>query len=194
MKVLGILGKVIGIILLVFVILIIVGIVTVAIITKSNNSYKGEYTNVIKSSDTSAPKALIVYQPGKSRASETVANQLAAGLNKAGYEVTVTYPGKHLSDDWSGYSLVAFGSPVFFGKPSTMITDTIKKQTDYSTKTVILYSVGGTTEITELDVMKDCMSGKKPDYTAKFLTNDKELNQKAYDLGVKAGEESRGVQ
>jgi flavorubredoxin len=194
MKALGILGKIIGIIFLVFVLLIIVGLVTVTIITKSNNAYKGEYTNVLESSDSSAPKALVVYQPGKSKASETAANQLAAGLNKSGYEVTVTYPGKHLSEDLSSFSLVAYGSPVFFGKPSTKITDLIKKQTDYSGKTVILYSVGGSVEAAELDVMKECLTGKKPDYTAKFLTNDTELNQKAYDLGVKAGEESRGVQ
>lgn len=191
MKVLKMVGKVTGIIFLIILILFIIMFVVMTVISKSNDAYKGDKTEILESSDSEAPKALVVYQPSKSTASKDVADQLAAGLQAAGLEVTLTYAGKHIPEDISKYSLVAFGSPVFFGKPSAAVTDTIKRLTDYSEKTVILYSVGQLTSQQELDILKEALKDKKPDFTQKFVTKDNEKEQKAYELGMKAGKECR---
>jgi|GEM_PF-575935 Uncharacterized flavoproteins len=191
---LKIIGKILGVILIVFVALIIIGIVTVVIITKSNDAYKGDFKTELKGKDATAEKALVIYQPSKSKASKEVAYKLAEGLNSQGYDVTITYPGKHIESDMSSYSIISFGSPVFFGKPSAAVTKTIERLKDIKGKTVILYSVGGSNEAMELDSMKKLFSDVTPKYVMKFLVSDEEKEKKAYDLGIKAGKESRGIQ
>ena len=192
MKFIGMIGKVLGIIVIALILLFIVFMVIMAIISKVNNAYKGDYKSVIKSNAKDAPKALIVFQPAKSNASIKVAEQMARGLNEAGYEVTLTYPGKHLSSDLSQYSLVAFGSPVFFGRPSEAIINAAKQMKELPDKKVIIYSVGMADETSELDIMKQSLNGKEPDYKSKFKVNDEARDKKAYELGLKAGKESRG--
>jgi len=190
---LRIIGKILGVILIVFVALIVIGIVTMVIITKSNDSYKGDFKTDLMSQDSTAPKALVVYQPSKSNASKEVANKIAEGLNSAGYDVTITYAGKHIDADVSQYTLISFGSPVFFGKPSATITKTIERLKGLAGKTVILYSVGASTESPEVDTMKKLFQDVTPKYLTKFVVSDDEKGNKAYDLGVKAGKESRGI-
>lgn len=194
LTVIGTIGKVIGFIFLALILLMIIAIIYFVFISKSNDAYKGDYMSVLKKDDSSAPKALLVYQPSRGKASSKIANELAKGLNDAGYEVTITYPGKHLSSDITQYSVVAFGSPVYIGKPSAALTGSMKQISDYSDKTVIIYSVGQSPEAPELDVVKECLNGKEPDYTKKFIAKDESKGQIAYDLGLKAGKESRGKQ
>lgn len=192
-SIIGMIGKVIGILILTILLIAVIFIVVMVLIVKSNDAYKGDYLSILKNSDSSAPKALIVFQPSKSKTSVNVANQIAKGLNDAGYEVTITYAGKHVSSDISEYSLVAFGSPVFVGKPSKMITDTMKKISDFTGKTIILYSVGKSSEEPEIDVLKQCLNGKAPDYTEKFIADDDANDDKAYELGLKVSQESSGT-
>lgn len=186
----GTILRIFGFLILILVLLIIVAISFMVFVSKSNNAYKGDFTKTLTGSSTSAQKALVVYQPAKSKSSAEIAEQIAKGLQDSGYEVTLTYPGKHVSDDISAYSVVAFGSPVFMGSPSTMVTDTISRIKEYTGKTVILYSVGASEQAIELETLAKALNDKKADYTSKFIVNDKDKDQKAYDLGLLAGKES----
>lgn len=185
-KVLIVIGCIFGALILVIIALMIF----FAIFTSQNNSYKGDFTSVLKSKEASPKKALVVFQPSVTGSASTdIANELARGLNEAGYEVTLTYPGKHLSADVSAYSLLAFGSSIYIGQPSTQLTDTMKLIPDYSGKKIILFAVGGNTPAPEFDVLKAALGGAAVDYTEKFVVGEADKAQKAYNLGQKAGKE-----
>lgn len=158
-------------------------------IVSSNSVYKGDYKAVKQSNDPSAPKALLVFQPSMGEASTQFAEQLANGLNKAGYEVTMSYPGQHLSSDISAYSLVVFGSPVYAGKPSQVIIDYMNGISDYAGKKVVLYSVGSMEKALELEVMAESIKGTKPVKAVKFLAGNKDSLAAAYQLGLDMGKE-----
>lgn len=191
LSILGIIGRGIGIVFIVIIIIAIVFIAVSVYLSKLNNSYKGDFTSVISNSYSDAPKALIIFQPSRSKMGENIANELARGLNEEGYEVTLTYPGKHVPADLSQYSLLAFGSAVYAGQPSTMLTNTMKKMTDLTDKIVIFYSIGSMEDAPEFDILKESLNGKEPDYTAKFTSKSEQNKIQAYELGLKAGEEIR---
>jgi len=183
--------KILGIVLMSIMILIVIGAATMFVLTKVNDAYKGDYQSIVTSSDASAPKALVIYQPSKSKDSDEIAKQLAAGLNSEGYEVTITYSGKHIDDDISEYTVVSFGSPVFFGKPSAAVIDTITRLKGLPEKTIIIYSVGKANEVPELDILAKSLGTKEADYMTKFQISDAEKDKKAYELGATAGRESK---
>jgi flavodoxin len=184
-KILIIAGCLVG-----FVVLLIVGMMAVMFfLTSSNNAYKGEYTNVLKSTAPSAKKALVVYQPSRSKEFAKIADQLAKGLNESGYEVTVSYPGKHLSADVKDYSVLAFGSPIYMGKPSTALTDYMKQIKDFSNKRVIAFSIGSLESTTEFEIFKTNLSGGEIYKQIKFIAKDKSDEEKAYKLGLEVGKE-----
>lgn len=91
------------------------------------NSQKGSKVEVLSSSQPSPQKALIIYQPGISDISSRIAHQITKGLNDEGYEVTMNYPGDHLSADVSKYSLLVFGTPVYSEQPSKALIDYISR-------------------------------------------------------------------
>lgn len=178
-------GRTLGIVISVLFLLMVIMMILMVCIIKSNDAYKGDYKTVLAATNPSGQKALIVYQPSITGASADIANQMAKGLNKAGYEVTLTYPGKHLSDDLSQFSVIAFGSAVYTGKPSAQFTETISRIKDYRNKTVILYSVGQLEKAPELEVLRKCLK-RDENFAQKFVAKG-DVGQKAYDLGYEAG-------
>jgi len=172
------------------VVLLIVGMMAIMLfLSSSNNAYKGEYKNVLKSTDTSAKKALVVYQPARSKEFAKIANQLAKGLNESGYEVTISYPGKHLSSDVNEYSILAFGSPIYMGKPSTALTDYMKEIKNISNKKVIVFSIGSLEATPESEIYEKSMSSGKIYMKVKYISKDKSDEDKAYKLGLDVGKE-----
>jgi flavorubredoxin len=176
-------GCIVGLIVLIF-----IGVMGfMYYLSSSNNDYKGEYTNVLKSTDSYAKKALVVYQPSRSEEFGKVAEQLAKGLNESGYEVKISYPGKHLSADVKEYSVVAFGSPVYMGQPSTALTDYMKEIKDISNKKIIVFSIGSLESAPELDIIEKSLNESEIFKKVKFIANDKGNEDKAYKIGLEAG-------
>ncbi|HEY5583258.1 MAG TPA: flavodoxin [Ruminiclostridium sp.] len=170
------------------VVLLIVGMmIFMTILTSSNNAYKGDYTNILKTTDVSAKKALVVYQPSRSKELNKIANQLAKGLNESGYEVTLSYPGTHLSADVKDYSVLAFASPVYMGQPSTTLTDYMKGIKDFSNKKVIVFSIGSVEAAPEFEILQKSINSGVIYKKIKFIAKDKGNEDKAYKLGLEVG-------
>ncbi|MHB8065603.1 MAG: flavodoxin family protein [Ruminiclostridium sp.] len=182
-KILIVAGCLVGI-----VVLLIIGMMAVMFfLNSSNNAYKGEYTNVLKSATPSTKKALVVYQPSRSKEFGKITDQLAKGLNESGYEVTVSYPGKHLSADVKDYSVLAFGSPIYMGKPSTALTDYMKQIKALSNKRIIVFSIGSIEATPEFEIFKTNLSGGEIYKQIKFIAKDESDEKTAYKLGLEAG-------
>jgi len=173
------------------VLLVVVGVIAVTVVTgivgvnllSSANKPKGNKEEILKSSKQSAQKALIVYQPSISSIMSKIVHQIAKGLNDGGYEVTLNYPGDHLTTDVSKYSVVVFGAPVYGGGPAAVLTDYMSKVKDYSSSKVVLLSTGSMDDDKELNQMEGFLNGAKANKKIKFKTKNKEGENIAYNLG-----------
>lgn len=158
--------------------------------TSYNNAHKGSKEEILSSSQNSLKKALIIYQPSITINSSRVAHQIAKGLNDGGYEVTLNYPGDHLSTDVSQYSVLVFGSAVYSGEPSKALANYMSKLKNLSSKRIVLYSTGSLKFYMELDAMEKSLSGTKAYKKIKFFTSAKKENDTiAYDLGKELSKE-----
>lgn len=106
-------------------------------------------------SESAEQKALIIYQKGRSNFSSSVAGQIASGLNKAGYNVTVNHPGDFLPTDLSEYDLVMFGSPVYVSCLSSVLEDYIKSVAHFGNAEIIYYTTGVLETAEELKPVAD---------------------------------------
>jgi flavodoxin len=138
-----------------------------------------------------APKALVVYQPSLSKASDQVAHAIAEGLNDSGYVVTLECPSPGLSMDISAYSILVFGSPVYGGQPATTLTDYMQRIPDFSQARVILFATGGAAAVgPEFDKMKEILGTSRAFAIIKYAASQKEAIQAgAYQVGVDAAGE-----
>ncbi|HIE5420304.1 flavodoxin domain-containing protein [Clostridium botulinum] len=109
-----------------FIVLLILVMLLFSWFIKGNSKDYGENSKVLKSDKVSNKKALVVYQPSKSKLTEKIAEQIAQGIQDEGYEVTINYPGKHMIEDISQYSIIVFGSPVYVGETSSTLADYMK--------------------------------------------------------------------
>jgi flavorubredoxin len=179
----------IGIIVVVVVLIVLSQIMRLCF-TSYLNTQKGSSAEVLSNNRQPSKKALVIYQPGITGISSRMAHQIAMGLSDGGYEVTLNYPGEHLSADASRYQIIVFGSPVYSGQPSKALTDFISKVKVSSDARIALYSTGGFKFYMELDIMDSALHGAKAYRKIKFFTSGKSENdKKAYDLGKELSKE-----
>lgn len=173
-----------GIIAVILFLFMIAFFTAVAVCVGSNNKCKGSNEEILAGRKEFGKKALIIYQPNNM--STKTALKIAKGLNDGGYEVTLNYPGKNLSYKMSEYSVIVFGSPIYAGQPSRVLTDYMSSVKDYSTAKIALFSVGMLENKGEFEAMEKCLNGKKPYVKVKFRTQDKMVSDSdAYKLGQK---------
>jgi flavodoxin len=148
----------------------------------------GDRMEILKSASETPQRALVVYQPSVTAASSDVAHAIAKGLNDAGYEVTLNTPGKHLSADISGYSVVVFGSPNYGGSPGEALLNYLKQIDDFTGKRILLYSTSGRAAgRLEFDKLEALLQGVEPYQTLKLAAGETEKNKAAaYQLGLDA--------
>ncbi|EKX79494.1 flavodoxin [Clostridium botulinum] len=137
-----------------FIVLLISVMLLFSWFVKGNSKDYGENSKVLKSDKVSNKKALVVYQPSKSKLTEKIAKQIAQGIKDEDYEVTINYPGKHMIEDISQYSIIVFGSPVYVGETSSTLADYMKSIKDFSNKKILLFVTGAQLENNELDKME----------------------------------------
>lgn len=88
--------------------------------------------------------ALIIYHPGLSSFMNDVAYAFADGLVENGWRVEITTASSQAPTDLSEYSLLALGSPVYGGTPSTPIKRHLERIDDLQgIDTVLLVTSGG---------------------------------------------------
>lgn len=139
--------------------------------------------------DGSGKKALVVYQPSNTDFAKKVADNLAKGINEAGYDVTINCPGDFLPTDLSEYNLLVFGSTVYESKYSKVLGDYISSVTNFGDAKIMVYSTGMVPDVrAELDdLSKLFVNGA--DYLEKFDVNNKETEiKRALEVGQAIGE------
>ena len=184
MKILIILGKVLA----AFVIIFAAAMLVFVWFTKGNSKDYGDHSKILKSNSPNSKKALVIYQPSRGGLTQKIGSEIAKGIYSEGYEVTINYPGKHLSTDISKYSIIVYGSPVYIGQTSATLADYMKSVKNYTNTKIFIFATGGQLNNGELDNMeKQLVNGKA---TEKF--GFKKVNEHdAYEAGKKIALESR---
>jgi flavorubredoxin len=178
-------------VLVVLVVLAVAMVVAFIVLSPVPNRHYPDRQEILKAKDGSGKKALVVYQPSLSKATEEVAHSLAQGLNDSGYEVTLNVPGEHLSADISPYAIVALGSPVYGGKIVPALAEYMQRITDYSQARVILFLTAGSSQSgSDVEEIKALLRGAEPYAIIKLQFMQKGKNKAdAYQLGVAAAGE-----
>ncbi|SHI93346.1 Flavodoxin domain-containing protein [Clostridium cavendishii DSM 21758] len=155
---------------------------------KSNNKDYGDNNKIMKSNRSNTKKALVIYQPSRFKVTDKIAEKIAGGIKDEGYDVTLNYPGSHLSNDISQYSIVVFGSPVYIGQISSTLTDYMKRIKNYEDKKVLIFATGSQLNNGEVDKIGENLSTIKATEKINFKNGNKD-EDKAYEIGKKiAGE------
>ncbi|MGL6199379.1 MAG: flavodoxin family protein [Lachnospiraceae bacterium] len=103
--------------------------------------------------------ALIIYQPSRNDTTSDVTLELAQQLANKDYTVTINYPSEALTYDIDMYDVIAFGTPVYMGKVSSVLESYVKSLS-LSGKSILLYSTGMNLEdVTELSAMAEWVNG-----------------------------------
>lgn len=119
---------------------------------------------------SSSKKALVIYQPSRTKLTSTMADSIAETLNKSGYEVTINYPSQELKYDISKYDVLVFGTPIYVGKYSQVLESYMKTIKDFSNKKVLIFSTGGDNKVTkEIDPLVQIVKGADKVESIKLL-------------------------
>ncbi|NLY91373.1 MAG: hypothetical protein GX081_07170 [Firmicutes bacterium] len=160
-------------------------------VVSAANKPKGNKEQVLPGKGERPRKALIIYQPGLTKITSRRAQELAAGLNAGGYEVTLNHPGKHLTTDLSGYELVIFGSPTYAGQLTKALTNYMAQvcpglaKATGETPRIVLFATGGLEQTEEFDRLAELLTGLNVVKMVKFSPK----GPNAYDLGLELAQE-----
>lgn len=177
-------GKKILITIVIIIAVIILGCVITYKWIESAGSREHKSIEKVLKGDGSGKKALLVYQPTNTDFAKKIADNLAKGVNEAGYEVTINYPGDFLPKDLSEYNLIVFGSTVYESKYSKVLGEYISSVTNFGDAKVMVYSTGMVPDVrTELDDLSKLIDNGA-DYLEKFDVNNKETEiKRALEVG-----------
>lgn len=102
--------------------------------------------------------AIIIYQKSKHDSMTKMANVIADCLAKNDYTVTINYPSDEVNYVLKEYDLIVFGSCVYIGRPSPVLSNYIMKNR-FRDKKVLIYTVGlhknDNNDLNELKVLLD---------------------------------------
>jgi len=179
--------KIAGKVFLGLIVLFISVMLVFAWFAKANSKKHGDNAKTLKSDKMNAKKALVVYQPSRGKLTRKIAEEIAKGINAAGYEVTINYPGEHMDKDISKYSIVVFGSPVYMGQTSSVLADYMKSIKNISNEKILLFATGGQLSNGEIDKMEQQLGSRKATEKVGFKSG-KEEETKAYEIGKRIAE------
>ena len=147
--------KIFKIILAVFAVLIILFVSVAAVIFLDVAAYTATGTQTLTPTGTSVGKAAVIYDPGLSGNTKTVANQIASDLQTQNYTVTLAGIKSSAAKDVSIYSIVVVGGPVYAGAFTSSVKDMLKNLTpDQGAKVGIFGSGQGATTPDDVAMLK----------------------------------------
>ena len=161
-------------------------IITFRALASKINQSAGNHEKILKAGAGSSKKALVLFQPSLSSVTKKTAFKIAKGLHDTGYEVTVNNPGEHISNDMSQYAVVAFGCPVYGGKLSPVLLDTIKSAKLLPAQKLFVFVTGGVGTTAELESATSLITGTQNIKAVKYVVSNRDFEREAYQLGFTA--------
>jgi flavodoxin len=120
--------KAFKIIFAIFAALIILIVVIGSITVLDVAAYTATGSKTLTPTGTSVGKAIVIYDPGLSGTSKTVASQIATDLQAQSYTVTLAGIKSSAAANTKGYSVIVVGGPVYAGGLTSSVKDTINNR------------------------------------------------------------------
>ena len=180
--------KIFKIILAIFATIIIIVGAFAAIIFLDLAAYSATGSQTLTPTGTSIGKALVVYDPGLSGTSKSVADKIAIDLQAQSYAVTLAGIKSSVAAKTAGYAIIVVGGPIYAGSPTVSVKDNLKNlKPDSETKVGVFGSGQGATSQSDIDMIKSsvpALSNNGPLSNAIVVKiGDKEdLNTRAQDF------------
>ena len=181
--------KVIKIILAIFAALIILTVVFGAIVVLDVAAYTATGAQTLTPTGTSVGKAIVIYDPGLSGTSKTVANQIGTDLQAQNYLVTLAGVKSSAAANTTGYSIIVIGGPVYAGALTNSVKDALSNvvlSNGQGAKVGIFGSGQGTTSPDDIAQLKQSIPTRSDnslsDAVVVKIGSNEDLNTRALDF------------
>jgi flavorubredoxin len=181
--------KVFKIILSIFVALIIIVVAFGAIILFDVAAYTATGSQTLTPTGTSVGKAIVIYDPGLSGTSKTVATQIATDLQTQNYQVTLAGIKSSAAADVAGYKIIIVGGPVYAGALTSSVKDTLlslDRSHGQGTKIGVFGSGQGATSQDDINQLKRSMPTGSDNTLSEAVVvkigSSEDLNTRAQDF------------
>ncbi len=180
--------KIFKIILAIVAIIIIIFVAFAALIFLDLAAYTATGSQTLTATGTSVGKALVVYDPGLSGTSKTVADKVASDLQAQSYTVTLAGIKSHAATSTTGYKIIVVGGPVYAGSPTASVKDDLKNlKPDSGTKVGVFGSGQGATSQSDIDMIKSSVpalsnNGSLSNAIVVKIGDKEDLNTRATDF------------
>lgn len=105
-------------------------------------SFQATETRTEKPASEQKGKALIVYEPGATKQTMKVGEEIGDMLLEKGYEVTLSGIRSGAASDTSGYNIVVLGTPTYVGRPTGVVKKYVKNLHLAESQTFGIYLIG----------------------------------------------------
>jgi flavodoxin len=147
--------KAFKIILVIFAVLIIIAVSFAALFFLDLAAYTATGSKTLTPTGTSVGKAIVIYDPGLSGNTKTVADKVASDLQAKGYTVTLAGVKSSAAATTSGYNIIVVGGPVYAGALTSSVKDNLKSIfIDQGTKVGVFGSGQGATSPDDIAMIK----------------------------------------
>ena len=180
--------KTFKIILVIFAALIILAVVCGAIVFLDVAAYTATGSQTLTPTGTSVGKAIVIYDPGLSGTSKTVADTVASDLQAQNYTVTLAGIKSSGAASTTGYKIIVIGGPIYAGSPTSSVKDSLSNLTpDQDAKVGVFGSGQGETSQSDIDMIKNSVpalsnAGSLSNTVVVKIGQTEDLNTRAADF------------
>ena len=118
-------NKILKIVLSVVAILLIIVVAVAAVIFLDVSAYTATGSEQLSPGGTPVGKALVLYDPGLSANSKTVADKVSFDLQIANYTVTLAGIKSSAAATTTDYDIIVIGGPIYAGAPTASVKDAL---------------------------------------------------------------------
>jgi menaquinone-dependent protoporphyrinogen IX oxidase len=119
--------KMLKVILIIIAVIVVATLIGIGLCFSDVAAYTATGSKTLSPSGSSVGKAIVVYDPGLSGASHSIAEKIAGDLKAKGYTVNLAGIKSRAAANTSGYSVIVVGGPIYGGKPTGSVNGFLSK-------------------------------------------------------------------
>ena len=159
-----------------------------AIVILDLAAYTATGSETLTPTGSSVGKAIVIYDPGLSGTSKTVADTVASDLQAQNYTVTLAGIKSSGAASTTGYKIIVIGGPIYAGAPTSSVKDSLNNlKPDQDAKVGVFGSGQGETSQSDIDMIKNSVpalsnAGSLSNAVVVKIGQTEDLNTRAADF------------
>lgn len=179
--------KLFKIILAIIAAIVIVFAVFAAVVFLDLAAYTATGSQTLTPTDAAIGNAIVVYDPGLSADTKSVADQVAAELQDKGYTVTLAGIKSAEASNTAGYDIIVVGGPVYAGALTASVKDELGAMTISQGTTVGIFGSGqGSTSAEDVAMLQQSLPARQDNALSNAVVvkigNTEDIEARSQDL------------